>query len=181
MTLPDEQENVDPSTEQPVADSPSSSSTPVKGKKRSSRSTSSASSSPTDEPLTDNNKKHKTSSTAPRTLTKEELADYIARDEFWQKTKPAEGEGDGDNYGGGDEKNSDDPVYDDCDEIRQKITAFIKTGRMTQTAWCKLLGVNGLLVPALQEADCHTTDTLSIACHGATAITHRLTGQLFMC
>ena len=36
----------------------------------------------------------------------------------------------------------DEPVYDDCNEVRRKITAFLRTGRMTQTAFLKALGVN---------------------------------------
>ena len=125
-----------PNNERPAASSLSFPSKTAK-RKRSTSSTSSASSSPTDKhtAAADNNKKkRKTSSTAPRTLTKEELADYIARDEFWQRTEAAKGEGGGYKYGRGDEQNSADPVHDDCNETRRNITALRKTGRMTQAA-----------------------------------------------
>ena len=75
--------------------------------------------------LAADSKKRRKSPNAPRTLSKEELVDYIARGEFWQKCEAAEGEGDGHPYGRGDE--NDDPVYDDCDEVRRKITAFLET------------------------------------------------------
>ena len=88
-------------------------------------------------------KKRKQPATAPRTLSKEELADYIARDEFWQKCEAAEGDGDGYEFARGEGDEEDEPVYDDCNEVRRKITAFLKTGRMTQTALLKLLNVNG--------------------------------------
>ena len=157
-----------PNSEQPAADSSTAASKPVKGKKRAASSTSSTSTSPTDESTADT-KKRKQSSTAPRTLTKEELADYIARDEFWQKTEAAEGEGDGREYGRGDDTSCDNPVYEDCNEIRRKITAFLKTGRMTQTAWCKLLGVNSGSYQRFMKAKVSTTSTdamwHAIGCH----------------
>ena len=90
----------------------------------------------------------KTSANAPRTLTKEELADYIKRDEFWQQCEAASGEGDGYQYGRGagrskaDDEDDTEPIYDDCNEIRRKINAFLKTSRMTQTLWLKLIDCN---------------------------------------
>ena len=76
-----------------------------------------------------------------RTLTKEELADLIERGKFWQECEAAKGEGDG-YKDGRSEVATDEPIYEDCNEIRRKINAFLKTGRMTQTAWLKLIGSN---------------------------------------
>ena len=57
-------------------------------------------------------------------LSKEELEALIASDAFDQL---------------GDAE--DVPVYDDCDEVRRKLRAFMRTDRMKQTRLLKLLGV----------------------------------------
>ena len=82
--------------------------------------TPSTSSTDSAEPAT---KKRIDSADAPRTLTKDELAGYIERDEFWQPCEAPEGEGDGHKCRG---DGKGEPIYDDCDEIRRKIDAFHK-------------------------------------------------------
>ena len=134
-----DQESVDPQHEQPASDLSSAPSKPRRSKRAA---VVVEHASPTSAPTAEHavtNKRRKRSASAPRTLSKEELADYIARGEFWQKCEAAEGEGDGYQDGRGD--GGGDPVYEDCNEIRRKIAAFLNGGRMTQTAWCKLLGV----------------------------------------
>jgi hypothetical protein len=37
---------------------------------------------------------------------------------------------------------SDNKVYDDCDEIRRKLSVLIQTPKMTQSRVCKLIGCN---------------------------------------
>ena len=132
-SAPVNKENVDPQTAQPAVDPASASPAPVTGKRTASAvSTTSASS--TTEPA---QKKRQKSATAPRTLTKEELAGYIARGEFWQKEAEGDGEDDHGSY-----RTEDGGIWDDCDDVRRKITAFLRSGRMNQTAWCKLVDVN---------------------------------------
>ena len=130
-------ENVDPQVEQSAADS--SPAAPAKRK----RAVASVASSSTDASAEGDKKKRRTSASKPRTLSKEELADLIARGAFWQRCEADEGEGDGYEQGRrGSPADGVEPVYDDCNEVRRKVTAFFKTGRMTQAAWCRLLGVS---------------------------------------
>ena len=152
-----DKENVDPQHEQPASDS---SSVPAKPRRSKRAAVVVEHASPTSAPTAEHavtNKRRKRSASAPRTLSKEELADYIARGEFWQKCEAAEGEGDGYEYGRGDEQGADDPVYDDCDEVRRKIAALLRSGRMTQAALCKLLGVNSNSYQRFMKAKVRTT------------------------
>ena len=179
-----DKENVDPQ-QQSATDSSSASSEPAKPEHSAALvagitipTSSSTSTSPTAE-LAANKKKRKKSASAPRTLTKEELAEYIARGEFWQKSEAAEGEGDGYQYGRGDEQSTDDPIYEDCNEVRRKITAFLKTGRMTQTAWCKLLGVNASSLQRFMKAKVSKTYRQTTRC--TAAATHSSNLCLIVC
>ena len=157
-----DKENVNPRITRSTAKSTSAATAPIKEKRAASTlSASSASDSSTTEPAA-NKKKRKQSSTAPRTLTKEELADNIARDEFWQKCEAAVGDGDGYEYGRGNEQDSDNPVYDDCNEVRRKLTAFFKTGRMTQAAWCRLVGINSSSLVNFMKAKVEGITTIQI-------------------
>ena len=169
-------ENVDPQVGQPAADS--SPAAPAKRK----RSVSAAATASTDTSAGGEKKKRRTSAAKPRTLSKEELADLIAREQFWQKCEADEGDGDGYQQGTrGDPAEGVDPVYDDCNEVRRKITAFFKTGRMTQAAWCRLLGVSSssLLQVFMKKKVSATADkhayTLSLSVASADTCVHSAT------
>ena len=141
----DDTENIHPNTAHPTsAASAASSSADSSSSSKGSNSSSPTSSSSASAPISSSTpacakppaKKRKKSASAPRTLTKEELADYIARDEFWQASESEESES------LVEDDDEPEPIYDDCNDIRRKIKAFLRTGRMTQTAWLKLIGCN---------------------------------------